>query len=92
LSVINNLLRIVRIQGPGSKRGRGGAGGGGPEPSTATTTATELPKPKYKINAAKNAKTGVPGAPSLHREELPTEPSMRRRATPGSHGGAAAIE
>ena len=28
------------------------------------------------------------GAPSLHRAELPPEPSMRRRATPGTHGGA----
>jgi len=49
--------------------------------------ATEQPTPKYKTNTAQDAKTGVPGAPSLHRADLPTKPSMRRRATPGTHGG-----
>ena len=54
---------------------------------SAAATATGQPTPTYKIKGAKNAKTGVQGAPSLHQADLPTEPPMRRRATPGTHGG-----
>ena len=49
--------------------------------------ATEQPTQTREFNAAKNPKTGVRGAPSLHRAELPFKQSMRRRATPGTHGG-----
>ena len=44
------------------------------------------PTPTPKVKTTQNAKTGVPGALSLHRAELSTNPSMRRRATPGTHG------
>ena len=64
--------------------------GSASEPETGSagqSSAPEQPTPTHTIKSAQNAKSGVPGAPSLHRAELPTKQSMRRRATPGTHGG-----
>ena len=58
--------------------------------STVASASKQLTT-KQNFNAAQDPKTGVPGAPSLHRAGLPTESSMRRRATPGTHGGDVGI-